>query len=80
MFTQEQMAHATQQLDLPQQVEVLEGMVRECGINEVGPALNLFMMGVLLDLDGGTYPVELVARVDALADQLRVYNQQHNPC
>lgn len=78
MFTQEQMAHAMQALDLPQQVDVLEGLVKEHGITEVGDALNVFMMGVLLDLDGGAYPPELVERVEALSDQLRTYNQQRN--
>jgi len=67
-------------LELPQQVEVLQGLVKDHGIDRAGPVLNLFMMGVLLDLDGGSYPAELVARVDSLSAFLRAYNQEHNPC
>jgi len=76
MFTQEELANSMQQLDTPEQIAVLEDLIKEHGINaETADVVAVFMMGVLLDLDGGEYPADLIKRATAIATGIREFNE-----
>lgn len=74
-FSQADIANAMETLELPEQVAVLEGVVAEVGIGESADVIATYLLGVMLDLDASEYPADLVARVERLKEQVRVFNQ-----
>lgn len=64
-----------QTLDLAEQVTLLEGLYDEFGEASLG-VVALHLLSVSMDLDGGEYPADLVARVERLKERVRQYNQQ----
>jgi hypothetical protein len=73
--SQADIANAMQSLELPEQVAVLEGLVAEVGIEQSADIISLHLLSVMLDLDGGQYPANLVARAERLKEQVRVFNE-----
>lgn len=75
MFSREELFIGMQQLELPEQITVLEKLVAEHGIDEQSADLiSMFMMSVLMDLDGGAYPPDLVKRAEGITEAVRKFN------
>lgn len=77
MFTQEELFVAMQQLEIPEQVTAIEAYLREEGLNdESATVLSMVMMNVMIDLDGGNYPADLIERVQTITTTIRDFNEQ----
>lgn len=74
MFTQNDIATAMQKMELPEQVATMEKWLADLGIEAVADQLTIFLMIAMIDLDGGDYPDELVARVDRLSVPVKNFN------
>lgn len=75
-FSQADIANAMQSLELPEQIAVLEGLVAEVGIEQSADIISPHLLSVMLDLDGGQYPADLVARVERLKERVQAFNQE----
>ena len=75
MFTQNDVAIAMQKMDLPEQVATMEKWLADLGMEAVADQLTIFLMTTMLDLDGGEYSPELVARVDRMLEQVKTFNE-----
>lgn len=75
-FSQADIANAMLKLELPEQVAVLEGVVSDFGIEKAADVVSIHLLSVMMDLDGGSYAPELVARVERLKEQVRTFNER----
>lgn len=74
MFTKEHIFAALLDQDISVQIETLEGLLKDFGIAEVSDVLAVCLLPIMLDLDAGEYPTEVVSRVKILAETVRTYN------
>lgn len=76
VYTREQISAEFLKMELPEQVDVLEKWLADHGIEAISDLMALSLMGVSIDLDGGAYPSELIARVERLKEQMRSFNER----
>lgn len=74
MYSHSEIFSAMQGLDLAEQVAVMEEIVAEAGIANSADLIANPLLSVMMDLDGGKYPAELVDRVNKLSEAVRMFN------
>lgn len=76
MFSQADLFNAMQTLEVSEQIDALEAALAEHGIEETADALAMCLMGIMMDLEGGKHPADLVGRAVQMTEQVRIYNQR----
>ena len=79
MFNQEEVAYEMLKLDIEDQLEVLEGVLEDVGIEVAVYQIATFLMTISMDMDGNVYPAEIENRVEALRTKVRAHLEQHPP-
>lgn len=73
-LSKEYLFAALQTLELPEQVAVLEGTWEDEKSKASALMISMCLLPIMLDLDAGTFPNEIVARVRKLAEEIKPYN------